>query len=74
MEKKSQESLKNNDDCPCPFGMPFNRVVICSAPIEETGVRQEWSTSDCTGYVVTRQFCSLRCKKADVPKPFMHNH
>ena len=26
---------------------------------------------DFAGHVVTRQFCALRCRKTDVPKPFI---
>ncbi len=71
MEKKPQEAIQKNDNCPCPFGTPFNRVIVCSAPTEETGAREDWYTEDFAGHVVTRQFCALRCRKTDVPKPFI---
>ena len=54
---------------PCPFGKPYNRIIICSAPVEETGADPEWFTQDRKGHLVTRQFCANRCRKTDVAKP-----
>ena len=74
MEQQPQqpEAAKANDLFPCPFGKPYNRVIICSAPIEETGVPPEWYMHDHSAHVVTRQFCANRCAKADVAKPVIH--
>ncbi len=54
---------------PCPFGKIYNRIIICSAPIEETGADPEWFTQDRKAHLVTRHFCANHCKKSDVEKP-----
>ncbi len=53
----------------CPFGKIYNRIIICSAPAEETGADPEWYTYDKKAHIVTRHFCAGHCRKTDVPKP-----
>ena len=69
MENPVPASTPKTDNCPCPFGRPYNRIIICSAPIEEPGADEEWYTQDRSAHLVTRQFCAFHCRKAGVPKP-----
>jgi len=53
----------------CPFGTVSEKLIICTAPYEETGALPQWLAYDKSGLIVTRNFCVKSCLKKDVTKP-----
>lgn len=55
---------------PCPHGKIEGSLVICSAPVEQTGASKEWMNAEKTGIIVTPWYCVNSCP-LDVPKPVL---
>lgn len=68
----SHESLPKEkpmaEKYPCPHGRKEGSLVICTAPVEQTGASEEWMNFDKTGIILTPMFCVKSCP-LDTPKP-----